>query len=65
MLEMRYETFILLLEPSFLYLNCQAVVILSEVKAAFVLPATPIREMSQHRVACGSSIHRSLYMLFP
>lgn len=34
MLEMKYEIFILLLKLSFLYFNCQAVVILSEVKAA-------------------------------
>lgn len=34
-----------------LHFNCQAVVILNEVKAA-----TLTREMSQHRAACGSSV---------
>lgn len=54
MLEMKYETFILLLKPSFLYFNCQAVVIVSEVKGA-LYSLQCLSEISQHRVARGSS----------
>lgn len=44
MLEMKYETFILWLKPSFLCFNCQAVVILSEVKAVFLYSLPQLSE---------------------